>query len=364
MKVGVFTETYAPQVNGVVTSIRNLNTFLKSGDGVPVVFTTGESESVDEEEGTPVHRFKSIPFKPYPEYLVAMPHMRKSVKFAQTYELDLIHTHGAFSMGACALYVKKTMGLPLVGTFHTMLPEYMHYLVGEREVAKRVLKRPSWSFLRWYFNQCDVVVAPSKATARELKSHEFKKVKVVPNSVDTRHFRPVKSSFAEDHGTKKDYALFLGRVTLEKNVETVLEAAALLSKVQFVIAGEGPHLDVLKTKSPPNVFFAGFVSDDLLPSLYSGAKAFLMPSVTDTQGLTILESMACGTPVVCVPERGPKELVENGKNGFFARTPEEFASSFSAISHKMSKSARKTAEKFSIEKCGEKMLKIYRKVSK
>ncbi len=364
MKVGVFTETYRPQVNGVVTSIVNLNRFLKREGHTAVVFTTGEEEEVEDENGTALHRFKSFPFNPYPEYLIGLPHVRKAVGFAETYELDLLHSHGAFSMGACALYAKKSLGLPLVGTFHTMLPDYMHYIVGSRKRAKEVLKRPSWGFLKWYFNQCDAVVAPTESTARELEAHDFENVEVVPSGVDVERFRPVKSGFAESEGIGKSYVLFLGRITLEKNVETVLEVAKLMPETQFVVAGKGPRLEGMKEKAGKNVFFAGFVPDDKMAELYSGASAFVMPSRTDTQGLTILEAMACGTPVICRPERGPKELVKEGKNGFFAESPEEFAERVGDVGKEMRKKARKTAEEYSVERCGRMMVKLYRRLSK
>lgn len=364
MKVGVFTETYAPQINGIVTSIENLNSFLKSRGHTPVVFTTGNSEGVEDEHGTPIHRFKSIPFMPYPEYLVGVPHVRKAVQFAETYEFDILHTHGAFSMGACALYAKKRLGLPLVGTFHTMLPEYLHYIVGERENAQELLKRPSWKFLSWYFNQCDATVAPSKVTARELKAQGFLNVKVVPNGVDTKTFHPVRSDFAKKNKIGKNYVLYLGRVSKEKNVDIIIETAKLLPETQFVIAGKGPYLDELKKMSPKNVFFAGFVSDKNLANIYSGAKTFMMPSVTDTQGLTVLESMACGTPVVCAPKRGPKELVENGVTGCFAKTAEAFAQCIKDTNADMGKAARQFAQTYSVEVCGEKMERLYEELLK
>ncbi|HYB92611.1 MAG TPA: glycosyltransferase, partial [archaeon] len=281
LKIGIFTETYRPQINGVVTSIENLKKILVERGAQPIVFTVGSESGVEKEDSVTVHRFKSLAYPFYPEYRFAPSRFRKVKKIIEQYSLDILHSHGPFSMGINALYAHKNLKIPLVGTFHTLLPEYIHYLVGEKsaEHFSLFLKRYSWRYLKWYYSRCDVITCPSKAAADLLKQKSFENVVIISNGIDTDRFNPKVSGseFREAYGLTENekIILALGRISAEKNIPFIVESASIIVKknrnVKIVVAGEGPAKDELislvnKMNLNGNFVFTGQLPNNLLPS--------------------------------------------------------------------------------------------------
>lgn len=373
IKVAHFTDSYKPQVNGVVTSILNLNSFLKSKGVTPVVLAPGKKEGVKEDNGIAVYSFPSLPFPPYPGYLVALPNLPETVKICSYLQVKVLHSHSPFSMGFSALYTKNVLNLPCVGTFHTLYPEYLSYLVGTKLHAyfSTLLRKPSWGFLKFYYSSCDVVTCPSKTTARQLEENEIKNYEIVPNGVNIERFSPdvSGSGFRKKLGCNgRKVVLYLGRLGYEKNIEAVLRAAKSVKDAFFIIAGKGPYLPKLKAlarkENLENISFLGYVSEQKLAECYASCDVFVMPSKTETQGITVLEAMACGKPVV-VFKGASSEVVHNRADGFIVRNEQEFIGKIADLLANekkraiMGRRARKTAEENSIEKLGSRMLKIY-----
>lgn len=381
LTIGIFTETYKPQVNGVVASIENLNKILTQKGARTVIFTVGEASGVQAEDSCTIHRFKSVNLPLYPEYRFTLPRFHKIKNLVKKYNLSILHSHGPFSMGLNALYAHRQLRIPLVGTFHTLLPEYMHYLVGRRleKYAGRFLKRYSWKFLRWYYTRCDAVTCPSMGVTNLLKEKGFKNVLFLSNGIDTTRFNANinGSRFREAYGLGKDekIVMYLGRVGFEKNIQLIVHAAPLVveedKKVKFVIAGKGPAekdlASLVKLRGLSEYFiFTGFVPNEILSNAYAAADIFVTPSCTDNQPLTVLEALSAGKPLIIARASVLTEFVKDGRNGFAVKDAEEFAERAVQIlrndnlERRMGEESRRMAEEHSLEKIGDQIVQLYR----
>lgn len=141
--------------------------------------------------------------------------------------------------------------------------------------------------------------------------------RTVPNGIDPQRFRPTGPT------TSGDYVLFVGRLVPYKGVGVLLRAmAGMRPRLPLVVAGDGPlrsRLEVLARRSGVNARFLGRVPDERLPGLYRRAAVTVLPSINRQEafGMTLLESMACGTPVVASGLPGVADVARLG--GLVAR---------------------------------------------
>lgn len=380
LTVGIFTETYKPQVNGVVASIENLKKILIPKGCRLVIFTVGEKSCVQNEDSCTIRRFKSVNLPLYPEYRFTLPQFHEIKNLVKRYDLKILHSHGPFSMGLNALYAHRELGIPLVGTFHTLLPEYLHYLVGKRleKYASRFLKGYSWKFLKWYYSRCDAVTCPSMGVTNLLKEKGFKNMLFLSNGIDTTRFNMNinGSRFRKAYGLDdaEKIVLYLGRVGFEKNIQLIVKAAPFVvkedKKVKFVIAGSGPAekdlVSLVKLRGLSDHFvFTGFVPNELLSNAYAAADIFVTLSCTENQPLTVLEALSAGKPLVVARASCLPEFVKDGLNGFAVKDSEEFAERVlqilrnDSLKRKMGGESRRIAEEHSLEKIGDQIVQLY-----
>ncbi len=310
-----------------------------------------------------VRSYPSVTFRPYPEFKIAVPRSSGSLP-----KLDIVHTHGPFSLGVFGLRVAKKQDVPPVSTFHTMLPEYVRYL---SRFGRMILRRITWGYCRFYYNRCHKIIAPSNALKKILLQHQINKsIAVVPTGINLDFFKPIEKKKAKKKlGIDAEQVfLVLGRLGFEKNIDLVLQAFKNVN-AKLIIAGKGPAEQKLKNISKKlglqkKVSFEGYVSEKLKPLYYSAADAFVIASTSETQAVVVAEAMACGTPVVGANSLAIPEIVTDGKNGFLFEPGDieklsEILQSYRA-SKKMETHALKTGKKFSVEKCTDKLEKFYK----
>ena len=376
MKIIFFSDTYLPNTDGVVSYIVNYRKMLEEMGHEVYVFAPGTKKHRDENRDPRVHYFNSIPFMPYPEYLVALPftsatHMVKEIK------PDIVHSHGVATTGIMAFQAARKIGVPAVVSFHTMVSDATHYIT-KKELLQKPLESTIWAYLKWYFPQFDKVIAPSNFAAAILEKQGIKNVVVKPACLDLRNFHPK----AEGEFVKKRYnadgpiVLFVGRLVMEKNLALLIDAAQkVLNKIpnaKFVIAGKGPaeqdYKDMVRARGLSDSFvFAGFVPDAELPGLYTAADAFAFPSFFDTQGLVVLEAMATGTPAVVPKDSAAAEFVSDGESGYYFSDSQDFSEKIiQAISNKgrLEKNAVASARKHEIREGAKDLLEFYESLLK
>lgn len=350
MRIGFFTDTFLPQTNGVVNSIESFGSELaKRGHEVHVFAPKTSSR---EHCGMKIHSCAGISFRPYPEFKIGVP-----VKF-KVPQLDIVHTHGPFSLGWYGLRVAKKQKIPRISTFHTPISEYVRYL---SPFGKRTLQKLAWKYCFLHYNYYDAVITPS-AAVRDMLTKVRVPIEVIPTGIDTDFFHPIaqKTSRKKLGITADRVLLYLGRISGEKKIETVIKAAP--KNATLYVVGKGPALEKLKKSATSNVIFTGYVPNELVPYYYSAADFFVTASESETQGIVLAEAMACSAPVVAANALAVPEIVANGKNGFLfepgnsAELAELMEKRCTAA---LRKNARATAEKYSKEKCTDKLEKFY-----
>jgi 1,2-diacylglycerol 3-alpha-glucosyltransferase len=360
MRIGFFTDTFLPQRNGVVTSLLNSGQELvKRGHEV---FVFCPETNVKEYGGMVVHSYPSVSFKPYPEFKIAVP--RGSGRLPK---LDIVHTHSPFSLGVFGLRAAKKQGVPRVSTFHTILPEYVRYL---SRLGKGILERITWWYCWRYYNRCHKIIAPSNALKRILLQHGIKKpIAVVPTGINLDFFKPIEKKKAREKLGIGDERVFLtlGRLGFEKNIDGVLHAFKDVD-AKLIIAGRGPAEQKLKNLRrklglQKKISFKGYVPEKLKPIYYSAADAFVITSTSETQAIVVVEAMACGTPVIGANSLAIPEIVRDGRNGHLFEPGDikelsQLLQNFEP-SEKMKNAAVKSAKRFSIQKCTDKLEKFY-----
>ncbi|MBI4361004.1 glycosyltransferase [Candidatus Micrarchaeota archaeon] len=382
MRIGFFTDTFLPNIDGVVTSIQNARGFLTRHGHDVYVFSAGSKSDAAQNADENVFFFRSIAFPPYPMYKLALFPYLGAVSKAREKKLDVVHCHAITSMGLAARRVAGQLDLPLVGTFHTMITDATQYVTRNQWIKSRASK-VVWRGISLFYKPFDAVTAPSQVTADLLEKHGVARVRVVPNGVDVHRFSPDLDSRVVRSllGLEDDEAMVLvaGRLGFEKNVDVVIQAAQRVlkkRKARFVVTGDGParpSLQALAKKAGVrDAFeFEGFVNSKALPYYYAAADVLVSASAFETQGLSILEAMAAGCPAVGANALAIPEAIADGRNGFLFEpfNASDCADKVLAVldadsrqSSNLSRAARRTAEGYSLEKTGGEWLDVYESV--
>ncbi|MFB6113935.1 MAG: glycosyltransferase [Halodesulfurarchaeum sp.] len=310
--VAAFTDTYLPTVNGVTYTIASWrDRYEDRGGRMDVVYPRSEYEPSRGE-----HPVRSLPFPFYDGYRLGLPEIPSAVS-----DIDVVHAHTPFTVGFSGYRLSKREEVPLVVSYHTPTREYANYVAPDG--LEEVIGEASDRYERWFLANADLVLAPSDVTRDSLEGDLDGDVPVrtVPNGVDVKHFRPVKTGgFDRRYGISHDRTVigYTGRHGFEKNLDSILEAAASLD-VQVVFGGDGParsHLEHRARELSVDANFLGFLDREELPEFYSTLDVFVFPSPIETEGLVALEANACGTPVVGVDRGALSETIRAGETGY------------------------------------------------
>ncbi|MFH1521274.1 MAG: glycosyltransferase [Candidatus Micrarchaeota archaeon] len=377
MKIVVLTDTYEPQKNGVVVYLRNSLELLAKKNKI-VLFAPGTGKNKEyENRGIRTVWLPAMEFPFYKGYLMAKTIYPDLKKMIISQSPDVVHAHAPVLMALQGFIAAKRAGIPTVITYHTHLPEYFpHLLKGMLpDFLSDLSKHPIKYLIKKIYSQADIVTAPTKELVKELTGYGLKNVVYLPNGVNISKFKKRETTLRKKYGIPKKaiVILYAGRISFEKRLEILLEAFKKIEKKDryLVIAGSGPYLEKYKEIATAfkikNILFTGLINDKEFREMYSAADIFATPSDTETFGLTIIEAMAAGLPVVAVSKLGPKELVNNGKDGYTvdAGNVNVFSEKLrilvtnDKIRKMMGKHALKQASKFSLEQAVKKTLRIY-----
>ena len=334
MRIGIFTDTYYPQVNGVVTSILMLEKELRNLGHEVYIFTT--SNPKDRDLAKNIFRLPSMPFVFLLTYRIAFFCSPKMLYKIKNFNLDIIHTQTEFSVGLFGKMVSKFLKIPMVHTYHTMYEDYVHY------VAKGYFFKPkaAQKFSKIFCNMAKTVIVPTQKTKDYLIAYGVKKpIKIIPTGIELEKFMdyvvPEKiMNLKKNLGLKTDdfVILFLGRVAKEKSIDVLISQMPNIMKkiknAKLLIVGGGPYLEKLKSLScnlymDENIFFTGEIPWQQINLYYKLADVFVTASTSETQGLTCIEAMASKIPVICKNDPSVQNLIENGENGFMFDNPED-----------------------------------------
>jgi glycosyltransferase involved in cell wall biosynthesis len=313
MRIALFTETFLPKIDGIVTRLKHtVEQLQRLGDQVLVISPDG---GLREYKGAKIYGVSGIPLPMYPELKIAIPRPRLR-KVIEKFKPDLIHVVNPAVLGVGGIYYAKKMGIPLVASYHTHLPQYLHhYGFGSLEGLL-------WELLKLGHNQAQLNLCTSTAMVNELINHGIERVDLWQKGVDTELFQPHLASdqmrwrLSQGH-PNSPLLLYVGRVSAEKQIDQIKPVLETIPDARLAIVGNGPHREALEAHfAGTKTNFVGYLQGEELASAFASADAFVFPSRTETLGLVLLEAMAAGCPVVAAASGGIPDIVTDGVNGY------------------------------------------------
>ena len=382
MNIGIFSDTYFPQLNGVATSIRTLATALEKRGHNVYIFTPSDPRCHEGYDTLNVHRVPSVPVRFVRDYragYVLSPFLAKKIV---DLNLDIIHTQTEFCLGALGRLISATQGIPLVHTYHTMYEDYVHYIGGGHIISKEMAR----GFSGIYCNASTAVIAPTRKTEQLLTSYGVTKpISIIPTGINTSNFH--KDRFRQEEilelrkslGLEADTPVIIsiGRIAKEKSIDVVIGALPRLIEklpdLKMVIVGEGNEIENLGKFAESigvgdHVMFTGGKPWDEIGKYYQLGNVFCSASVSETQGLTFAEAMAAGVPVVAKKDECIENIIENNLTGMLFESNEDLPELLyrvltdKALADRLSRASVKAMETLSVETFADSVESLYQSI--
>lgn len=379
MKILLTTDTYYPYISGVVISTHNLYKELK-GMGHDVRILTLSEDGKEKIDGD-IYKLKSFDLKIYPGIRFKKPFNTEIGESIISWKPDIIHSQTEFSTMINAKYIASKFKIPHVHTYHTMYEDYLDYILSGKIITPKTMAR----LTKLLLNTFERVIAPTVKVEKALHGYGVKSpMSIIPTGIDLSRFQ--KSITEEEKiqlrskygiGPNDPVLVFLGRVAYEKNIDEIMEMFSRLegeiNNLKLLIVGKGPYLNNLKALAKSNnledkVIFTGMVNPEEVYKYYKISDAFVTASTSETQGLTYIEALSSGLPVICRYDTCIEDVVETGINGFVYENEEEFRTAVKALfsseeyRHTIAQKAELAADKFSSRTFATKVEELYRTV--
>ncbi len=318
-----FTDTLE-DVNGVATTIRKMTDAGAAAGKDLIVITSRNELTVDD---IPIKNFKPIGEFELPEYelqKLSFPPILQMLDYIQRERFSEVIISTPGPIGLTALLAAKMLNLQTSGIYHTDFPQYVRILTEDS-----FLESVTWRYMHWFYGQLDTVFVNSEEYRQNWIKRGFDpaKLTIFPRGLDTQLFTPTRRNpaFFEKFGLKNGQVrlLYVGRVSREKDLDLLAEAYRRLRdeglSIQLCVVGHGPYSKEF-SEALPEALFTGYLKGEELAGAYASADIFVFPSTTDTFGNVIIEAQASGVPVIVSDSGGPKELVENERNGLITKS--------------------------------------------
>ncbi len=387
MRIGIFTDSYVPQVNGVSVSCMNPYRGLTMLGNDVYVITTDHREKTDAAD-THIIRLEGfdVPLKNFDGFQL-VPAANKYYKLVKEMNFDIIHVHTEFSIGRFGIRCAKKYKIPYVYTMHTMYEDYMHFVI---KFGKPLLKKPYLAYIegmmRWICKKSSAIVIPHEKVRDMFIRYDLSKdnkIHVIPTGIDLDKFYRKRYSEEEIQalkdslGLKDEFVILsVGRVAFEKSIDFMIKEYnqfARSVKAKFVIVGDGPAMESLKAlvaelKLEDYVIFTGMVPYTNIGLYYMIGDIFVNASVTETQGLTYIEALSSNLPVVVRYDKNLDGLITDRENGLFYNTPDEFKDKVIEIINDknllmhLKENAYKTAKVYSKQNYAETINNLYKSI--
>ncbi len=334
MKILMTSDLYTPAINGVVTSIQTLKQALEAAGHEVRVLTLSPKPGFDEKEG--VYSVSSISLnKIYPGARVSFTTTDWIKDQILNWQPELIHTHCEFSTFKMAKAIAKDLAIPIVHTYHTIYEDYTHYFSPNKKMGKKIVSLMSKHLL----NQVNYVIAPTQKVKDMLMGYQVQSsIAIIPTGIPSQKFSHVLSQAErQELRSQAGYQegdrllVFLGRLAKEKNLSEILDYLSQRedSSLKLMICGDGPYKASLQSQVnelglSDRVHFTGMVDPNQVANYYQMADLFVSASTSETQGLTYIEALFSGLPLLCRQDDSLKEVIQTGLNGFAYQDVEDF----------------------------------------
>ena len=342
MRIGLFTDSYPPYINGVSTSVAMLKKALeKQGHTVYVVTVSSHALKYEYDEKEHILKIPGIPVGIY-DYRLSRIYPVPMINKMRNWKLDVIHSHTEFGIGILARLFAKQFNIPLVHTYHTLYEDYTHYIThGYFDKSSRKIVE---YLTKFYCDKTanELIVPTNKIYKLFKEKYEFtKNIHIIPTGIEVERF------FVENVNKKdveflrkkldikrKDFViLFVGRLEKKKNIEFLINAEKKLLEVnpniRLLIVGDGPDKEKYEKMAESlelgdRVIFNGKAAWEEVPIYYQVADLFATASKSETQGLTVIEAMASGTTPLCIKDDSFMGTITDELNGRIFETEEQY----------------------------------------
>lgn len=386
MRVGIFTESYPPLVNGVSTSILMLEHALtKLGHEVFIITVSDNKKDYVLENNGHILRLPSVNLANCYDYKMTSVYPIKAVNMIKKMNLDVIHSNVEFTVGIFARVVSEQLSIPLVHTYHTNWEDYTHYITKNKKILDDICKK-LLKYLVVFFEDKTVteLIVPSNKIYNLFKDkYKFtKNIHIIQTGIETSKFykenfnqKDINSLKKKLGIKKKDFVVMtVSRLAKEKSVDRIInnhkELVKKYSNMNLLIVGDGPDIDKLKDEAKSlgvsdSVIFTGKVPLSDIPIYYQLGNVFVTASKSETQGLTVVEAISSSLPVVAVKDDSFVNSVIEDFNGFVFTDDEKYINSISKLYedkdlyNRLSNQSRLLSEDFSSEYFALKVLKVY-----
>ncbi len=386
MRVGIFTESYPPLVNGVSTSILMLeHALIKLGHEVFIITVSDNKKDYVLENNGHILRLPSVNLANCYDYKMTSVYPIKAVNMIKKMNLDVIHSNVEFTVGIFARVVSEQLSIPLVHTYHTNWEDYTHYITKNKKILDDICKK-LLKYLVVFFEDKTVteLIVPSNKIYNLFKDkYKFtKNIHIIQTGIETSKFykenfnqKDINSLKKKLGIKKKDFVVMtVSRLAKEKRVDRIInnhkELVKKYSNMKLLIVGDGPDIDKLKDEAKSlgvsdSVIFTGKVPLNDIPIYYQLGNVFVTASKSETQGLTVVEAISSSLPVVAVKDDSFVNSVIEDFNGFVFTDDEKYINSISKLYedkelyNRLSNQSRLLSEDFSSEYFALKVLKVY-----
>lgn len=341
MNIGIFTDTYYPEVNGVASSTYELKKGLeKLGHSVYIFTVTNPAAPQHEKQ---VYRITSVPFPMLKERRIGVTLSNIWKQTIKKLQLDIIHTQTEFIMGHLGKKMADCLGIPHIHTYHTIYEDYLSYLhMPDKQCFRRIVQ----NFSRICCNRADEIIVPTKKVKYLLAQYGVtSKVHVIPSGIslskfanpDKDHVQQLKEQFKLSDD--KTVLLYVGRLSAEKNISELLSyihKTGQKERITFLLVGDGPERNSLEyqvqqLQLESSVKFAGMAPFNQIEDYYALGDIFVSASTSETQGLTYIEALASGMPLLVRQDDCLDGILWDYENGIGYENAETFRQGFSFL---------------------------------
>lgn len=381
MKIAMMTNSYKPFVAGVPISIERLSEGLRANGHEVVVFAP---DYEGQEEDDHIVRYRALVKGIVNGFSVPDSLDPKIERRFREENFDIIHVHHPMLIGRTALYLSRKYHVPLCYTYHTRYEQYLHYVmklhflqntITKYEFTKKIVQY----YVNNYASQCDIVFAPTPSMQAYLEEKGGgAEIAVLPTGLG-------KDSFAADEqeagylrellrGEKKYLFCTVARLAKEKNLDFLFRALAIRKEkhtadFRLAVVGDGPYREKLCSLAEElgireDIAFVGAVPNEKIKNYCRAADLFLFSSLSETQGIVLLEAMAAGTPVLALRASGVRDVVVNGRNGYMTSVSEmEYENKLDELLRQdrawLEQGALETAEKYEVQEIAKRAVVYY-----
>ena len=378
MNILMMTNTYFPIVGGLEQSVYSFSEQFKSLGHEVLIVTPAFGGMPTEEPG--VIRIPAFQKFNGTIFSVNFPVSGLLTRLMKEFWPDMIHSHCPFFMGDFALRLSRQHAIPLVFTYHTMFEQYVHDWPVQNEGVKRFITK----YAAGYSNLVDQVIVPSESVREILLKRGVRTpMEIVPTGVDLKRFSKGNGKDFRKQNKIPPDALVIGhagRLAPEKNLEFLTNCMVELLKkdprAHALIVGLGPSERMIreafkKAGLEKRLHLTGVLHYQHLVDAYFAMDVFAFASLSETQGIVLIEAMAAGLPVVALDAPGAREVVEDHRNGRLLNEM-DLKSFVDAIFWVLTRSPKEleaikqaaiiTAKKYPIDSASKRMLEIYEKI--